>query len=177
MNKIPNKTFMAVITIIIMAYVMIYACFPNLFQNFVPLIISINIFISAILACSIYLIEHNKEKKRKIIGCGSIAIKLLRLCQKLEKIIESENYDEDDYFEIHVAIKQIEYNTLIFSDILPNDDIESLLKPISHWLTFFENHKPLKSDPNYFDPSYYDMIYNDILPTYRQWEKHIPLDV
>ena len=84
---------------------------------------------------------------------------------------------KDNYFEIHVAIKQIEYNTLIFSDILPNDDIESLLKPISHWLTFFENHKPLKSDPNYFDPSYYDMIYNDILPTYRKWEKHIPLDV
>ena len=45
---------------------------------------------------------------------------------------------KSNYFEIHVAIKQIEYNTLIFSDILPNDDIESLLKPISHWLTFFE---------------------------------------
>ena len=96
MNKIPNKTFMAVITIIIMAYVMIYACFPNLFQNFVPLIISINIFISAILACSIYLIEHNKEKKRKIIGCGSIAIKLLRLCQKLEEnLIEFPFYIRD----------------------------------------------------------------------------------
>ena len=94
-NKIPNKIFMAVITIIIMVYVTIYAYYPNLFQNFMPLTISINIFISIILACSIYLIEHNKEKKRKIIGCGSIAIKLLRLCQKLEKIIESENDDEE----------------------------------------------------------------------------------
>ena len=83
---------------------------------------------------------------------------ILRLCEELEKIIKSENDDEGNYFTIHVAMKQIEYNTLIFSDILPNDDIESLLKPISHWLTFFENHKPLKSDPNYFDPSYYTMV-------------------
>ena len=177
MNKLPTIIFINVITISIMAYVMVYAYYPNLFQNLMPLTISINIFISAILAYSIYLIEHNKEKKRKIMGCGSIAIKLFYLCENLKEVIKSEDDEEGNYFKIHVSMKQIEYTTLIFSDILPNDDIESLLHPISFWLTFFENHKPLKSDPNYFDLSYYNMIYDDILHTYRKWQKYIPLDV
>ena len=172
MNKLPIIIFITVIIIIVMAYFIVYAYYPNLSQNFMPLTISINIFVGAILACSIYLIEHNKEEKRKIMGCRSIAIKLFNLREKLEKIIKFENDDENNYFKIHVAMKQIEYNTLIFSDILPNDDIESLLKPISFWLTFFENNKLPK-----FDLSYYTMIYNDILHTYHKWEKYIPLDV
>ena len=115
-------------------------------------------------------------KFMKIMGCGSIAI-IFYLCENLKEVIKSEDDEEGNYFKIHVSMKQIEYTTLIFSDILPNDDIESLLHPISFWLTFFENHKPLKSDPNYFDLSYYNMIYDDILHTYYKWQKYIPLDV